>query len=300
ICFTIIITDSMTSVFRTYASLRQDMLRMSSLWQPGSFPAPVLPSGGMGVRHRKGATAERQDKNLPPSSNNVDIRDIAQHIQLPENITNGRFSWVPAYRNIVNSTITDKLMSQKLLWLYGNIMCCETTEINTGAQKGRLELKNISAGRHQFNFCKNQMYPGGTSKSDCSSEIAKGSFDDTPRAKSSHIVLAAVGMNAHVGLRKRRIPRLGFEKLLNPEPKQTYRNRFLHRIFFGLIRSTACWKPLVSEVAKDDSGCRISNKELQPLYGKYTVLTADDDGDEDESRKPASSIAKHILSIGQS
>ncbi|KAG5446388.1 hypothetical protein CSKR_110271, partial [Clonorchis sinensis] len=34
-------------------------LPLSSLGQPGSIPAFVQPSGGMAVRHRKGATAER-------------------------------------------------------------------------------------------------------------------------------------------------------------------------------------------------------------------------------------------------
>ncbi|KAG5443825.1 hypothetical protein CSKR_100054 [Clonorchis sinensis] len=34
-------------------------LPLSRLGQPGSIPAFVLPSGGMAVRHRKGATVER-------------------------------------------------------------------------------------------------------------------------------------------------------------------------------------------------------------------------------------------------
>ncbi|KER30418.1 hypothetical protein T265_03151 [Opisthorchis viverrini] len=34
-------------------------LPLSRLGQPGSIPALVQPSGGMAVRHRKGATAER-------------------------------------------------------------------------------------------------------------------------------------------------------------------------------------------------------------------------------------------------
>ncbi|KER22615.1 hypothetical protein T265_09321 [Opisthorchis viverrini] len=34
-------------------------LPLSRLGQPGSILALVLPSGGMAVRHRKGATAER-------------------------------------------------------------------------------------------------------------------------------------------------------------------------------------------------------------------------------------------------
>ncbi|KAG5455243.1 hypothetical protein CSKR_203865 [Clonorchis sinensis] len=38
----------------TYAS----RLPLSSLGQPGSIPAHLLPSGGMAVRHRKSATAE--------------------------------------------------------------------------------------------------------------------------------------------------------------------------------------------------------------------------------------------------
>ncbi|KAG5443926.1 hypothetical protein CSKR_100824 [Clonorchis sinensis] len=37
-------------------------LPLSRLGQPGSSSALVLPSGGMAVRHRKGATAERYQK----------------------------------------------------------------------------------------------------------------------------------------------------------------------------------------------------------------------------------------------
>ncbi|KAG5444042.1 hypothetical protein CSKR_113062 [Clonorchis sinensis] len=36
----------------------------SRLRQPGSIPTFVLPSGGMTVRHQKGATAERKSKIL--------------------------------------------------------------------------------------------------------------------------------------------------------------------------------------------------------------------------------------------
>ncbi|KER29947.1 hypothetical protein T265_03535 [Opisthorchis viverrini] len=38
-----------------------------------------------------------------------------------------------------------------------------------------------------------------------------------------------------LGTRKTRTPRVDFEKLLNPEIKQTYRNRLLHHMCVGLI-----------------------------------------------------------------
>ncbi|KER32246.1 hypothetical protein T265_12827, partial [Opisthorchis viverrini] len=41
-------------------------LPLSRLGQPGSIPALVQPSGGMAVRHRKGATAERLNKKISP------------------------------------------------------------------------------------------------------------------------------------------------------------------------------------------------------------------------------------------
>ncbi|GAA50477.1 hypothetical protein CLF_104592 [Clonorchis sinensis] len=58
-----------------------DVQQKSRLGQPGSIPALVLPSGGMAVGHRKGATAERYDytRMKSPGLNSPMVNDTGKN-----------------------------------------------------------------------------------------------------------------------------------------------------------------------------------------------------------------------------
>ncbi|KAG5452188.1 hypothetical protein CSKR_104288 [Clonorchis sinensis] len=91
-------------------------LPLSGLGQPGSISALILPSGGMAARHRKRATAELfpvHNRLSPAYMKGADTPKNSHLIQLPENITNGRFSWVPdtTHKGVENSsTAHDRLL----------------------------------------------------------------------------------------------------------------------------------------------------------------------------------------------
>ncbi|KAG5452860.1 hypothetical protein CSKR_111358 [Clonorchis sinensis] len=110
-------------------------LLLSRLGQPGSILAVVLPSGGIAVRHRKGATAERRRRISYPlhpprrvSNTNVDMeaclhpQALSQTIWKQTDKTNANensqppfLSLLPAKRGkVYGYHILEDIMQQKL------------------------------------------------------------------------------------------------------------------------------------------------------------------------------------------